>query len=257
MLKRKATSYANRPFKKPRQTQGAATYNMFARAGAFARMPAVRRQARGMVDTSTKGVDVNLGLTVLATSTTNGAAVLLNGVAPGSGSYNRVGRKIVNKSVRIKGGAVFSMIPNASGAVNENSLRMVVVWDQQPNSGTIPTWDTIFGVTDQAGNETSNVLAPLRYDNMDRFRVLKEKSWDVQTVPANVVTTGAISQFRTIDEFIPLSDRPSVYSGQSATCTTADISTGALYVYFRCQRSDATAGCIIDPETIARLRYKD
>lgn len=257
MYKRKATSYANRPFKKPRQTAGAAMYNTFARAGAFARVAAARRVPRGMVNQELKGVDTNLSVAVLATSTTNGASFLLNGIAPGSGSFNRIGRKAILSSLRIKGGLVFSMIPNALGAVNENSCRMVVVWDQQPNSGTIPTWDTIFGATDQAGTETSNVLAPLRYDNMDRFRVLKDKSYDVQTVPANVVTTGTIFQFRTIDEYITLGNRTSVYSGQSATCTTADISTGALYVYFRCQRSDATAGVTVDADTIARLRYKD
>jgi len=204
-----------------------------------------------------KGVDTNLSLTVISTSTTNASSFLLNAVAPGSGSFNRIGRKIQCKSLRIKGGCNFVMTPSAAGVVEANSLRMVVVWDRQPNSGTIPTWNAIFGATDQAGTETSTILSPLSYDNMSRFTVLKDKAIDCVTVPGNVVSTAVITQFYTIDEYIALGNRETTYSGQSATCTIADISTGALYVYFRAQSATATQSCTIDADTIARLRYMD
>jgi len=205
-----------------------------------------------------KGVDTSLSLSpIISTSTTNGSSFLLNAIAPGSGSFNRIGRKAILKSLRIKGGLSFGMTPSAAGAVDPNSVRMVIVWDKQPNSGTIPTWDLIFGVTDQAGAETSNVLAPLKYDNMARFQVLKDKSFDCQTVPGNVVSTATVNQFVSIDEYIALGNRETTYSGQSATCTIADISTGALYVYFRAQSQTTTASAAVDADTIARLRYMD
>jgi len=259
MLKRKATSYQNRQFKKPRQSAGAAMYNTFARAGAFAR-PSLRRTV-GLMSrrnaSELKGVDTSLTLNpIISTSTTNGSAFLLNAIAPGSASFNRIGRKALLKSLRIRGGLAFTMTPSAAGAVDANSVRMVVVWDKQPNSGAIPTWDVIFGVTDQAGTETSTILSPLRYDNMSRFQVLKDKSFDVQTVPGNVVSTGTVAQFMSIDEFLTI-NRETTYSGQSATCTTADISTGALYVYFRAQSAAGTAICAVDADTQARLRYSD
>lgn len=260
MYKRKATSYGNRPFKKPRQTAGAAMYNTFARAGAFAR-PSIRRSI-GMMSrrsASLKGVDTNLALNpVLATTGTNGSAFLLNAVAPGSGSFNRIGRKVSMKSLRLKGAVNFQMTPSGIGSVTGNCMRMVIVYDRQPNSGTIPTWDTIFGVTDQAGTETSTIASPLKYDNMDRFRVIKDKTIDVATVTATVVTTGVIDQYVNFDEFMSLKGLETTYSGQSATCTIADISTGALYVYFRAHvNSGGNNQAVIDGDSIARLRYAD
>jgi len=205
-----------------------------------------------------KGVDVGLTLTpVIATSTTNGSAFLLNAIAPGSGSFNRIGRKAHLKSLRLKGAFQVSQTPSATGAVGGACVRMVVVWDLQPNSGSIPTWDVIFGTTDQAGTEASTVLSPLRYDNMNRFHVLKDKSYDYATVPGNVVSTATQIGFMPFDEYINLGGRETNYSGQSATCTTADISTGALYVYFRAQLNDATVAVSVGSNSIARLRYVD
>jgi len=261
MYKRKATSYANRQFKKPRQTAGAAMYNTFARAGAFAR-PSIRRSI-GMMSrrnaSELKGVDINLALNPVLNSTgTNGSSFLLNGIAPGTGSFNRVGRKVSLKTLRLKGAYNFQMTPSSLGAVLGNSCRMVIVYDRQPNSGTIPTWDTIFGVTDQAGTETSTIDAPLKYDNMDRFRVIKDVTRDVATIPANVVTTGVVDQYVHFDEFMSLKGLETTYSGQSATCTIADISTGALYVYFRSStNSGGTTLVQVDTDSIARLRYQD
>jgi len=217
-------------------------------------MAALRQ--RGSVEL--KGVDTNLTLNpVINTTGTNASSFLVNAIAPGSGSFNRIGRKAVLKSLRIKGSLNFQMTPSAAGAVDQNSCRMVVIFDKQPNSGTIPTWDAIFGTTDQAGTEASNISAPLRYDNMDRFQVLKDKTWDVQTVPGNVVSTAVLNQCCSFDEFVALGGRVTTYSGQSATCTIADIATGALYIYFRAQGNAGTALVSVDSDSIARLRYMD
>jgi len=206
-----------------------------------------------------KGVDVALtqAAPIIITTTTNANATLLNAIAPGSGSFNRIGRKAHLKSLRLKGACVLASTPSAAGVVTGNMLRMVVVWDQQPSSGTIPTWDVIFGLTDQAGTESSTVLAPLRYDNMDRFTVLRDSMVEFETQPAGVVSTGTVTQYKHFDEFIPLKGREVVYSGQSATCTLADISTGGLYIYFRAQVNDATSALSIDADSFARLRYTD
>jgi len=237
------------------------TASLMRRAAAYqAARPSYRAPSRsyGRSSGELKGVDTSLTLSpVIATTTTNGSAFLLNAIAPGSASYNRIGRKSSLKSLRIKGGLSCVMTPSANGTVLANSLRMVVVWDKQPNSGAIPTWDVIFGVTDQLGNETSTVTAPLRYDNMDRFQVIKDKSYDLETLIGGVASTAAIVQYLSVDEFISLGGRETNYSGQSATCTTADISTGALYVYFRAQANDATSAFSVDADTIARLRYLD
>jgi len=207
-----------------------------------------------------KGVDVALtqALGVINTTTTNANCVLLNAIAPGSGSFNRIGRKAHLKSLRLKGTVEFVSTPSAAGIIVGNWLRMVVVWDQQPSSGSIPTWETVFGITDQAGTESSTTLAPLRYDNMDRFKVLKDCIIDYSVQPSTPVSTALVTEQVTFDEFIPLGGRECVYSGQSATCTIADISTGALYVYFRANTNTAGANqAALGAQSLARLRYTD
>lgn len=207
-----------------------------------------------------KGVDLVIAGQAIATTNTNGSAFTLNLVQPGSASYNRVGRKIFNKSVRLTGVAQYAYRPVTTTASTHGApLRMVVVWDKQP-SGALPTFDDIFGVTLQDGTEQSTVYSPPRYDNMSRFQVLRDKI--IECNPDMLAATGGtvnnVLPSYHFDEYIKLGNRTTVYSGQSSPATIADISSGALYVYFR-SRLDLTneAEWSIRDESNARLRYSD
>jgi len=207
-----------------------------------------------------KGVDTALVLTpIIATTNTNGSCFVLNLIPPGTGSWNRVGRKVYLQSVRIKGSVVVSYSPAATTSnISAALIRMVLVWDKQPSGGAIPTFDTVFGTTDQAGLEATTVLSPPKYDNMDRFKVLKDCVIDAGI---NAVVTGGTQNFilneEPIDEYVKLGGRECVYSGQSATQTIADISTGALYVYFRSTVNSSTTVPEVTSTTYARVRYSD
>lgn len=208
-----------------------------------------------------KGVDTILTLSpVLDTTSTNGSSFVINLVQPGTASYNRVGRKIYCQSVRIKGVANHTYTPTVTtGDMTSNVLRMVVVWDAQP-SGVLPAFDTIFGTTTQAGTEGSKFLDPVRYDNMGRFAVLRDTIIPMQIDYQNAFagSSNISIQKYCFDEYVKLSNRETVYSGQSSPCTIADISTGGLYIYFR---SDVAAAGIsqvaITEDSFARLRYTD
>lgn len=207
-----------------------------------------------------KGVDLPLGVAVISTTNTNGAAFTLNLVEPGSGSYNRVGRKIFCKSIRLTGFGQYTAAPvTTTFDLLGNTMRMVVVWDKQP-SGTLPTFDDVFGVTLQDGTEQSQFLAPPRYDNMSRFQVLRDKVIDCN--PQLLNPSGGSTNLNRMafhfDEYIKLGNRTTVYSGQSSPCTIADISSGALYVYFR-SAADTSGDSEFDISTAsnARLRYSD
>lgn len=207
-----------------------------------------------------KGVDSSLAYSpVIATTSTSAGIFVPNCVAPGNGSYNRIGRKAFLKSLRIKGTAAFLWDTSSTGNVTDSVLRMMVVWDKQP-CGALPNFDDIFGVTDQTGAETSTYSDPPRYDNMSRFQVLMDKS--IACHPAlNGLDSGTGNTLTwrfLIDEFVKLNNRTTVYGGQSSPCTIADIANGGLYVIFR--SSDVSAGVYqwsIEDDTIARLRYTD
>lgn len=230
--------------------------------------PAAKRQKRAPKAVSrfvrvgeVKGLDTDLTITtpIIATTNTNANAFVLNLIGQGTGSFNRVGKKARLVSVRLIGNAQYNLAPAATTLNTTNAiLRMVVVWDKQP-SGVLPTFDTIFGTTIQDGTEASNVLAPLRYDNMDRFQVLRDER--VSSNSGAVVTGGSgniYAQYFPVDVFIPLRGRETTYNSTSVAPTIADVSTGGLYVFFRATAStDDSADWSIPANTFARLRYID
>lgn len=205
-----------------------------------------------------KGVDTILAVSpVLDTTNTNGSAFCLNIVDSGSGAYERVGRKVTSKSVRIRCSAFHSMAPVAVTMDRiGNQLRMVVVWDKSPNQGAIPSFDTVFGQTDLSGALSTHFLDPVNYGEVDRFVVLRDCNvlMPVTAAPSGG-TTNSVINFYQIDEFIDLKNKETIYGDDAGV--VADISTGSLLVYFRCQLNTATNIVSIDPDAFARWRYTD
>lgn len=249
-----------------RKYSGKSEYSKKARKGSYAPQASVARRSTGMrvvkrqYRGEIKGVDTLLTLSpIIATTTTNGSIQVINLIVPGSGSFNRIGRKAHLQSLRIKGyltAAVTSVA--ATSDLTAGLVRMVVVWDKQPSSGAIPNFNDIFGVTDQVGTESSTVMAPVRYDNMDRFKILKECVFNFTPQAISPTAADVMNMKLAVDEYVKLKGLESVYSGQTSPQTIADISTGALYVVWRA--SDNLAGTFqasVDSQTFARLRYTD
>jgi len=209
--------------------------------------------------TELKGMDTDVSINdVLATLTTNVGIIALNLLEPGSGSFNRVGRKVKMQSVRIKGILYGSHAPAATtGDLAGNECRMMVVYDKQP-SGAIPVFDAMFGWTSQDGTEASTYYAPLKYDNTARFRVLRD--WytcsNLGAHNAEGGTTDLIQNIFHVDEFIKLPSLETVFSGQSDPCTIADISSGALYFIARAATNTSNVNEFIWAG-LSRLRYTD
>jgi len=199
-----------------------------------------------------KGVDGTTDMNpILSTTNTNGNIILLNGISPGSGSWNRIGRKVKLRSLRCKGTVFFRQEAAGAGA-NSNSVRISVVWDKQPSGAAIPNFDTIFGGTDQTGAESSTYRSNVRYDNTQRFTVLK----DMTTSEDFYLALTLQSKMVPFDFFINLKKAETVYSGQTSPCTIADISTGALYFIARAQVNNANVFTEIN-QSVFRLRYED
>lgn len=218
--------------------------------------PAFTNRLVKQIQGELKGMDTPIAIPVVDPVTnTNASIVCLNLIQAGNGSWNRVGRKTHLKSVRLQG-YLSSLYTRTNGDWVGNSVRMALVWDQQPSSNAIPAFDQIFGVTSQTGVETSGIFDPPKYDNMDRFRVLKD--WREDFIPRFSVTADGdtATEYRAVDCYLSLKDLESVYSGQSNPMTIADISTGALYFIARAQTNSASSSQI----TVAlnsRVRYAD
>lgn len=203
-----------------------------------------------------KGVDTTFNEASVETATnTNGDAYVLNLIQQGNGSWNRVGRHVQLRSLRLKGvvGCYSQLNANTYDA---NTMRMVVVWDKQPSGAAVPSFDDIFGHTDQSGTETTTFLDPLKYDNTGRFSVVMDKTFTHN--PCGPWGTGVKGRTeQPFDYFINLKNRQTIFSGQSTPMTIADISTGALYVYFRAKKETNDESVWDVSSTLARLRYTD
>jgi len=209
-----------------------------------------------------KGVDFPLTEpTILATTNTNASSFCINLVQAGAGSWNRVGRKIQLQSVRLRGTIRWlSKFAATTSNFIPNTVRMVVVWDKQPSDSTIASFDQVFGVTGQDGSETCTFLNPVRYDNMDRFSVVRDCVIDFNPDIANSVSGTLTQSFKSIafDEYITLKGKETVFSANTSPMTTAGLSTGALLVYFRAAENTAgTNTCEVTSNSFARLRYID
>lgn len=227
-----------------------------------AKAAAAVRAAAAAPRLEVKGVDTKIGTDpagVVSTTNTNADITVLNLVQQGAGSWNRVGRKVFPKSIRIKGTVVFHSKIDPTLIERGNVLRCVLVWDKQPSGASIPTFDKIFGITEQNGTESSTVMAPVKYDNMDRFTILKE--WQISSQPGASSTGAAGAGTANVlhfDEFYRFKGkRETVYQGQSNPMTIADISTGAIYLVLRAEYQLPECNVWIDPSTFARFRYTD
>lgn len=187
-----------------------------------------------------KGVDTTISGTGLPeTTSTNAGIYPLNLIQQGTGSWNRIGRKTKLKSVRIQGNISNSYVM-ANGDNAGNIVRCILVWDKQPSGNALPTFETIFGVTDQSGTESCTIYSPPKYDTMDRFRVLKDWKEEFVVYVQPLANADSTVEYRDIDCYLKLGDLESVYSGQSNPMTIADINSGALYFILRAQTNSAT-----------------
>lgn len=173
---------------------------------------------------------------------------LLNGCAPGSNNFNRIGRKLQLKSLQIHGS-----IASTDGTTLDAKFRMAIVYDKQAN-GAAPTYSDIFTSQDISGVTNSTTSAMVNLNNRDRFEIIR----DTFLVLGGKDTTATQSYSGTptivpIDMFIALNNRVTIYNAGTAG-TVGDITSGSLYVFFIATQANTTGGNFIGS---FRTRFSD
>lgn len=218
-----------------------------------------RAQPPVYIQKTPKGVDFDISVSpIVSTTNTNDEIQCLNLIQQGAGSWNRVGRKVKLKSIRLKGTAQYVLGLDGSNHLNGGVLRMLLVWDKQPSGNALPAFDEIFGITEQDGTESSTVMSPPRYDNMGRFQVLMDKCLYINPTTYNAAAGGDMYYDLPFDEYVKLQGRETNFSGQSSPMTIADVSTGGLYLVLRANENSAgQKQWSLTTNSVARLRYMD
>ena len=166
-----------------------------------------------------------------------GALALLNGLTPGTGASQRIGKKALFKSILFR--AVLAGGANG-GTAFCGTCRMIIVVDRQANA-TAPA------VTDIL--QSASGLAPINMDNRDRFFVLTDKEYPIDQLGGN--QSADCKVYRRIN-------LPTIYNAGTAG-TVADISTNSMYLLTIYTQGGTIAAPTAGPgiDWTCRLRFDD
>lgn len=159
--------------------------------------------------------------------TTASNASVLNNVVQGSEVYQRVGRKIYMKSVRIRG---YLQSLSSSGL---DYGRIILLYDSQANAALPALADIL--QNSNAGAATY-ATTNMNINNRERFRVLRDLPISLSPVTntggvlTNFTIGDPIKQSYNIDLFVDLKGLESIYNATSGG-TIADITSGSLLLF--------------------------
>lgn len=199
----KATERMRRKLKAPRRF----------RLSAFARskLPSgrQRRPGAGMIVAKESGF-VDVATAVYALNTT-GSVTLLNTIAQGSTTSQRVGKKVMLKSVQIRGNVT------SDSTTTVAPWAFMIVYDRRPQGGAVPAvTDILTAATATAMNNDSN---------SNRFSILHRQEGiaaGVGSTPVSGLEASNVSAFVKMNR---------LYVAKGGTAGTIDeIDTGALYL---------------------------
>lgn len=132
----------------------------------------------------------------------------LNTCTLGTDSVNRIGRKIVMKSMRITGA-----ISIAATTTNSSPLRVIVVYDKQPNAALAAATDVLL---------VDSITSPNNLNNRERFNTLADMWFPC------IGTAGP--QSVCIDRYVKM-NHEAIFNATNGG-TIADLTTGAVVVLF-------------------------
>lgn len=212
--------------------------------------PPPPRVPKPMVTTGYRPNTVELKVNDLPTETISanldGDTIILCNPQLGSDFNQRIGRKITLKSVYIRFWLYPTIQNQSSGAFvgPAQVIRIIILWDKQPTGGLPSNTDIL---------ATANPVSHINLNNRDRFQILSDK---FLTLSANLLSTTnqyvdygntyAWKKFKRLNHEMIFN---------SSTGSTADITSGALYLYVIGSRPSGSTDALLSFSS--RVRYKD
>lgn len=187
------------------------------------RAPLATRGYRFPITNEAKTIDTGAAPQV----STTGAFALLNGCIQGTDYTNRIGRKIMLKSLYIRGIVASDVgVTMTSPAITvAQQARMIIFCDNQPNGATPAVLDLLNNAT---------TVSQLNLNNRDRFKILVDKTFVLDPIVYNTTATqsvaAATNQIRQYKKFKKLNMETIYNSGNAGT--VGDMNTGALWLFW-------------------------
>lgn len=159
----------------------------------------------------------------------------LNCVPQGATAYNRIGTKIVIKSIKFD--TTFMLTGSAPASA---TVRWMLVYDRQPN-GAFPTFSSLLSSNIST---VPGMYTGVNMSNRSRFLVLRDQVVALDNTQRQIYHASAY--IRTTLE--------TQFSG--TTSTIGDITSGAIYLVAFVNGADATSFVSMSA-TMSRIRYID
>lgn len=189
-----------------------------------------------------KYFDNNIATVSIPTATVGADVGWLNQCYPGNWSVNRVGNKIIMKSIHIQG--ILTVTGGPTTPVIPNIIRMALIYDKQPNAtGQLPLAGDVFQSINGLGATEVSVFSGVNISNRARFIILRDYKrltprieYDGTTPIFELSQNGALGQGSEksgqtffIDDYIKL-NLPVAYKVNGSTTPNdyTNIETGAL-----------------------------
>lgn len=226
-MKRKNPSVTH---KRPKKKVRTATFNAAANnVGAFTNRNAVEWK------------NIDAGSTILNPSASGiswPTGVFLNGIALGNTPTTRIGRKVALTKLQVRWTRISSSIATIGGVnvLNQYPFRILVVYDRSP-TGVIPVITDILVAT--------TFEAPLNLNNTERFLVLADE-YPIKDQGHTAITVGGKFNRKWPKAL-------ACQWGGAGGGTIADISCGAIYLYFGCPQPTGNESLTF----YSRIRYAD
>lgn len=242
-----------RPRKKPAKAQGRIT-RPFVPPRRRSVIPGLLRQTA--TEKKVLFVGTASTATFLAMNST-GTIECINLIQVGSSMFNRIGRKIEMRSIRLV--CDLSTINATRATIDSEIGRIMVIYDRQTN-GANPAMADFLQDTDQLGTNTTSPLGGINMNNRERFVTIIDKKI---TVPQATDTAGVLTnvfpndiQIPTrIDEFRKLRGLTTHYKADSNPAVIGDIATGGLFIISLAQQ--VAGNELFRFSYNVRLKYQD
>lgn len=185
-----------------------------------------------------KYCDSTVGTQGLKNFATPPVALFIQMPLQGAAPYQRVGQRIMLKSLRLRG-----FIENLQTGISDVG-RVIVIYDRQTN-GASPIWSDLILATVANGTTSSDALDGINMNNRERFKVLCDEQIYLPAV-TNVGGVGSLTNAGTMfdnnsgakhnfDRFIPLKDLETHFKATAGG--VGDVATGGLFAFFVCEET--------------------
>jgi len=207
-----------------------------------------------------KSVDsaITTQLCMDASAPTTTTMYCFNMTTTGAGFWNRIGRKILLKSLNFK----LRVMPNTDGDASvgpdEDWITVMIVYDKQCN-GLFPVNGDILQSVNSTGAGQTDSTSDINLNNRERFVILRRYffnmtpySWNGSAYNAPMLQDP--TQPFAVNDYIKLNKLPTIYKSEASPPTIGNISTGSLLLFCIGKYPESPAWKI---EFQARLRFYD